>query len=76
MNEKFFLKALPKMETELSLIKTMIDVAIYEKNMATHPNTEVIYIAENIVREKVLEIQKVLKNPSKFDKKPTEDLID
>jgi hypothetical protein len=54
----------------------MIDVAIYEKNMATHPNTEVIYIAENIVREKVLEIQKVLKNPSKFDKKPTEDLID
>jgi hypothetical protein len=76
MNEKFFLKALPKMETELSLIKTMIDVAIYEKNMAAHPNTEVIYIAENIVREKVLEIQKVLKNPSKFDKKPTEDLID
>jgi riboflavin synthase len=75
MNEKFFLKALPKMETELNLIKTMIDVAIYEKNMAQTPNTEVIYIAENIIREKVLEIQKVLKNPSKFDKGP-KDLID
>jgi riboflavin synthase len=76
MNEKFFLKALPKMETELNLIKTMIDVAIYEKNMAQTPNTEVIYIAENIIREKVLEIQKVLKNPSKFDKGPKDDLID
>ncbi len=76
MNEKFFLKALPKMETELNLIKTMIDVAIYEKNMAQTPNTEVIYMAENIIREKVLEIQKVLKNPSKFDKGPKDDLID
>lgn len=76
MNEKFFLKALPKMETELNLIKTMIDVAIYEKNMAQTPNTEVIYIAENIIREKVFEIQKVLKNPSKFDKGPKDDLID
>lgn len=76
MNEKFFLKALPKMETELNLIKTMIDVAIYEKNMAQTPNTEVIYMAENIIREKVFEIQKVLKNPSKFDKGPKDDLID
>lgn len=64
------------METELSLIKTMIDVAIYEKNMATNSNSEIIYIAENIIREKVLEIQKVLKNPSKFDKGPKDDLID
>jgi hypothetical protein len=76
MNEKFFLKALPKMETELNLIKTMIDVAIYEKNMAQTPNTEIIYMAENIIREKVFEIQKVLKNPSKFDKGPKDDLID
>jgi hypothetical protein len=64
------------METELSLIKTMIDVAIYERNMATNSNSEIIYIAENIIREKVLEIQKVLKNPSKFDKGPKDDLID
>lgn len=64
------------METELSLIKTMIDVAIYEKNMAATPNSEIIYIAENIIREKVLEIQKVLKNPSKFDKGPKDDLIE
>ncbi len=70
------MKALPKMETELSLIKTMIDVAIYERNMATNSNSEIIYIAENIIREKVLEIQKVLKNPSKFDKGPKDDLID
>ena len=76
MNEKFFLKALPKMETELNLIKTMIDVAIYEKNMAQTPNTEIIYMAENIIREKVFEIQKVLKNPSKFDKGPKDDLIE
>jgi hypothetical protein len=54
----------------------MIDVAIYEKNMAQTPNTEIIYMAENIIREKVLEIQKVLKNPSKFDKGPKDDLID
>ena len=64
------------METELSLIMTMIDVAIYERNMATNSNSEIIYIAENIIREKVLEIQKVLKNPSKFDKGPKDDLID
>jgi hypothetical protein len=44
--------------------------------MATNSNSEIIYIAENIIREKVLEIQKVLKNPSKFDKGPKDDLID
>ena len=37
MIEKFYLKALPKMETELSLIKTMIDVVIYERTVAEHP---------------------------------------
>ncbi len=61
---------------ELNLIKTMIDVAIYEKNMANTPNEEVIRIAENIIREKVLEIEKVLKNPSRFDKGPKDDLIE
>ena len=75
MNEKFYLKALPKMETELNLIKAMIDVAIYERNMAEHPNSLIIEIAETIVRNKVIEIEKVLKNPSKFDKGPKEDLI-
>jgi riboflavin synthase len=64
------------MEMELNLIKTMIDVAIYEKNMSNTPNEEVIRIAENIIREKVLEIEKVLKNPSRFDKTPTDDLIE
>jgi len=54
----------------------MIDVAIYEKNMANTPNEEVIRIAENIIREKVLEIEKVLKNPSRFDKGPKDDLIE
>ena len=75
MNEKFYLKALPKMETELNLIKAMIDVAIYERNMAEHPSSIIIEIAETIVRNKVIEIEKVLKNPSKFDKGPKEDLI-
>lgn len=75
MNEKFYLKALPKMETELNLIKAMIDVAIYERNMAEHPSSLIIEIAETIVRNKVIEIEKVLKNPSKFDKGPKEDLI-
>jgi hypothetical protein len=63
------------METELNLIKAMIDVAIYERNMAEHPNSLIIEIAETIVRNKVIEIEKVLKNPSKFDKGPKEDLI-
>jgi len=63
------------METELSLIKTMIDVVIYERSVAEHPNTIVIDIAQNIIRNKVLEIEKVLKNPSKFDKGPHDDLI-
>lgn len=77
MIEKFYLKALPKMETELSLIKAMIDVALYEQTIATSPNETVVRIAENIVREKVLEIEKVLKNPSKYDKKNShDDLID
>lgn len=61
---------------ELNLIKTMIDVAIYEKNMSNTPNEEVIRIAENIIREKVLEIEKVLRNPSRFDKGPKDDLIE
>lgn len=68
MNPKFFLRNLPKMETELNLIKTMIDVAIYERNIAETPNIAILKTAENIMREKVLEIEKVLKNPSKFDR--------
>ena len=63
------------METELSLIKTMIDVVIYERTIAEHPNSVVVQIAENIIRNKVTEIEKVLKNPSKFDKGPHDDLI-
>ena len=63
------------METELSLIKTMIDVVIYERSVAEHPSAVVIEIAENINRNKVMEIEKVLKNPSKFDKGPHDDLI-
>ena len=64
------------METELNLIKTMIDVAVYERNIAEHPNSQIIEIAETIVRNKVIELEKVLKNPSKFDKGPKEDLIE
>ncbi len=63
------------METELNLIKTMIDVLIYEKNVAENPNVEVINIAQNTMRETVLNIEKVLKNPSKYDKRVTEDLL-
>lgn len=64
------------MDTELNLVKTMIDVAIYERNIAEYPNTQVIEIAETIVRNKVIEIEKVLKNPTRFDKTPTDDLIE
>lgn len=64
------------METELNLVKAMIDVAIYERNIAEHPNTQVIEIAETIVRNKVIELEKVLKNPTRFDKTPTDDLIE
>jgi riboflavin synthase len=64
------------METELKMIDTMLSVASYEKNNADSPNKEIIFIAENISREMVLNIEKVLKNPSKFDKVfPGEDLI-
>ena len=75
MNEKFLLKNLPKMGTELELINTMINVAVYEAQIAEFPNTEVKQIAQEIMREKVLEIQKVLKNPSRFDKTSHDDLI-
>jgi len=54
----------------------MIDVAIYERNIAEYPNTQVIEIAETIVRNKVIELEKVLKNPTRFDKTPTDDLIE
>lgn len=76
MNEKFYTKPLPKIDTEMNLIKTMIDVAIYERNIADHSSSVIIDIAESIIRTKVLEIDKVLKNPSKFDKGPKDDLID
>jgi riboflavin synthase len=65
------------METELNLIKTMIDVLIYEKNVAENPNIEVINIAQNTMRETVLNIKKVLSNPSKYDNRltPEDDLL-
>lgn len=76
MNDKFYLKALPKMETELSLIKTMVDVLVYENTYAKVPNEAVIKAAHEVLANKVLEINKVLKNPSKYDKPDfQEDLI-
>jgi len=63
------------METELNLIKTMIDVLIYEKTVTDKPNIEVINIAQNTMRETVLNIEKVLKNPTKYDRRSTEDLL-
>ena len=73
MNEKFYLKALPKMETEISLIKAMVDVLIYEQSVAPSPNELVIASAHEILANKVIEIAKVLKNPSRHEPK---DLID
>jgi riboflavin synthase len=52
------------------MIDTMLSVASYEKNIADSPNKEIIFIAENISREMVLNIEKVLKNPSKLEKFP------
>jgi riboflavin synthase len=55
----------------------MIDVLIYEKNVAENPNIEVINIAQNTMRETVLNIKKVLSNPSKYDNRltPEDDLL-
>jgi len=73
MNEKFYLKALPKMETELNLIKVMVDVAIYERNISETPNQDTINAAEIIIRTKTAELFRVLNNPSRYDDK--KDLI-
>jgi riboflavin synthase len=53
----------------------MIDVLIYEKTVTDKPNIEVINIAQNTMRETVLNIEKVLKNPTKYDRRSTEDLL-
>lgn len=68
MNEKFMLKALPKMEMEISLIKAMVDVLVYENTLAPITNDAVVAAAHEILANKVLEISKVLKNPSRYDK--------
>ena len=76
MKEKFYLKPLPKIEVELKLISTMLDVANYEQHLATKCNHAILDVAEEIMRNKVLELKKVLENPSRYDKGPHDDLID
>lgn len=61
------------METEINLIKAMVDVLIYEQTVSPKPNDLVIQAAHEIMGNKVIEIAKVLKNPGKFDIK--DDLI-
>ncbi len=61
------------METEINLIKAMVDVLIYEQTISPNPNELVIKAAHEIMGNKVIEIAKVLKNPGKFDIK--DDLI-
>lgn len=68
MNDKFMLKPLPKMETEIALIKAMVDVLIYEIQVSPTPNEAVITAAHYVLSNKVLEISKVIKNPSRYDK--------
>lgn len=76
MNEKFMLKPLPKMETEIALVKAMVDVLMYENNYSKSPNELVIEAAHEILANKVLEIRKVIQNPSRYDKfTPEDDLI-
>lgn len=68
MNQKFTeLKRLPKMETEIALIKAMVDVLIYEQTVAPNPNLVVSAAAHEIMANKVIEINNVLKNPGKQD---------
>lgn len=59
------LKPLPKMETEISLINTMINVLTYENITATTPNQVVIANAHAIMSRKVNEIYKVINNPTR-----------
>ena len=71
-NEKFWMKPLPKLETEINLINAMVGVLIYEENTQS-PNQLVIKSAHEILSNKVLEIAKLMKNPSRYE---TKELID
>lgn len=66
------LKKIPKIDTEITLINTMINVLNYEYVINPEPNSTVIYLAKEILENKLLDISKALKNPThlnKFDDK-------
>lgn len=66
------LKKIPKIDTEITLINTMINILNYEYVVNPDPNSTVIYLAKEILENKLLDISKALKNPThlnKFDDK-------
>ncbi len=66
MNQNFTeLKRLPKMETEIALIKAMVDVLIYENTVAPNTNLVVTQAAHEVMANMVIQISNVLKNPTK-----------
>lgn len=64
------------METEINLIKAMVDVLIYNETIAETPNKVLQEAALEILQNKVLDIQKVLRNPSYKGPKNDDDLIE
>jgi hypothetical protein len=69
------LKPIPKIETELNLINTMVNVLTYETQIADKANPLVIKTAHEIMANKVIELSRMLQNPTRFDQ-GKDDLID
>jgi hypothetical protein len=65
---KFMIKPLPKLSMELELINTMINVLNFNYGIATVADETVCEMAKEIIKNKILDIKKVLENPSKYDK--------
>lgn len=64
MIEKFYRKDLPPIEKEINLIKAMLEVLHYEYNVAPSSNESVTKAAYEIVSNKVIELHRLINNPS------------
>jgi hypothetical protein len=64
-NPSYFheLKKIPKIDTEINLLNTMVHILNYEHVVNPDPNPMVIKLAKEILENKLLDISKTLKNP-------------
>ena len=57
------LRKIPKIDTEISLLNTMVNILNYEHVVNPEPNPMVIKLAKEILENKLSDISKTLKNP-------------